>query len=325
MKWQFTKGVHDIGSGCFAYLQPDGGWGYSNAGLITFDGGSMLIDTLIDIPLTREMLDALRRATPAANNISTLLNTHAHPDHTNGNSLITGAEIIASEATAREMVAMENGPMKRLISHWQEFGEAGAFMHEVMGGVFELEGIPFTPPTRTFETDLTLTLGGKEIRLIKVGPAHTQGDTITYVPEDKIVFTGDILFHQVHPLLGMGDSNSWITALELILSWDVEVVVPGHGPIADKGGVRGLRDYFVYLRAEARKRFDAGMSFVDAARDISLEAFKGWPDEERVFSNVNAFYREFGAKPADFLDVLGIARAHRHAKGHGCSAACATH
>ena len=323
MKWQFTKGVHDIGSGCYAYLQPDGGWGYSNAGLITYDGGSMLIDTLIDLPLTREMLTALRRATPAANNISTLLNTHAHPDHTNGNSLVTGAEIIASEATAREMVAMETGPMKRLISHWQEFGEGGAFMHEVMGSVFELDNIPFTPPTRTFETDLTLHLGGKEIRLIKVGPAHTQGDTLTYVPADRILFTGDILFHQVHPLLGMGSSEAWIAALNLILSWDVEVVVPGHGPIADKNGVRGLRDYFLYLRDEARKRFEAGMTFLEAARDISLDAFKGWPDEERVFSNVNALYREFGAEPAPFLEVLGIARAHRHAKGHGCSAHCA--
>jgi len=323
MKWQFTKGVHDIGSGCFAYLQPNGGWGYSNAGLITFEGGSMLIDTLVDRPLTREMLGALRRATPAAKRISTLLNTHAHPDHTNGNSLITGAEIIASEATAREMLAMENGPMKRLISHWQEFGEAGAFMHEVMGGVFELDGIPFTPPTRTFETDLTLNLGGKEIRMIKVGPAHTQGDTLTYIPADKIVFTGDILFHQVHPLLGMGSSSAWIAALELILSWDVEVVVPGHGPIADKNGLRGLRDYFVYLRDEAHKRFEAGMTFVEAARDISLDAFKGWPDEERVFSNVNALYREFGAQPAEFFDVLAIARAHRQARaGHGCSANC---
>lgn len=320
MKWQFTKGVHDIGSGCFAYLQPNGGWGYSNAGLITHEGGSMLIDTLIDLPLTREMLTALRRATPAADNISTLLNTHAHPDHTNGNSLITGAEIIASEATAREMLAMENGPMKRLISHWQEFGEGGAFMHEVMGGVFELNDIPFTPPTRTFETDLILNFGSKEVRLIKVGPAHTQGDTLTYIPADRVVFTGDILFHQVHPLLGMGSSEAWINALDLILSWDVEVVVPGHGPIADKDGVRGLRDYFIYLREEARKRFDVGMTYLEAARDISLDAFKDWPDEERVYSNINAFYREFGAEPAPFLDVLSIARAHRHAHGHGCSA-----
>ncbi len=319
----FTKGLHDVGSGCFAWLQPNGGWGYSNAGLITFEGGAMLIDTLVDIPNTRQMLDAMRKAVPEAQNISTLLNTHAHPDHTNGNSLLAGAEIIASEATAREMLEMEEGPMKRLVSHWQEFGEGGAFMHEVMGSVFQLEGIPFTPPTRTFDSELTLHLGGREIRMIKVGPAHTSGDTLTYLPKDKVLFTGDILFNEVHPLLGRGSSAAWIAALELVLSWDVEVVVPGHGPVTDKSGVRGLRDYFVFLRDEARKRFDAGMTYVEAARDISLDAFKGWPDDERVYSNVNAFYREFGAEPAAFLDVLAIARAHRQqALAHGCTAGC---
>lgn len=320
-KWQFTKGIHDIGNDCYAYLQPDGGWGYSNAGLITYDDGAILIDTLIDLPLTREMLEAMKRVTPAANHIGTVLNTHAHPDHTNGNSLLPDAEIIASAATAREMVAMNEGPLKRIISQWQEFGEAGAFMHEVMGSRFALDNVPFVPPTRTFETDFTLEVGGREVRLIKVGPAHTQGDTITYIPSDRIVFTGDILFHQVHPLIGQGSVTAWIAALEMILGWDVEVVVPGHGPITDKNGVRSLLDYFTYLRKEARKRYDAGMNFEEAARDISLDAFAGWPDEERIYSNINTLYCEFGVEPASFLDVLGIARRHRQAKS-GCGGAC---
>jgi glyoxylase-like metal-dependent hydrolase (beta-lactamase superfamily II) len=313
-RWQFTKGVHDIGSGCYAYLQPDGGWGYSNAGLITFTDGALLVDTLIDLPLTREMLSALRRATPAAQRIRTVLNTHAHPDHTGGNSLLPDAEIIASEATAAEMVAMQDGPMQRIISHWQEFGEAGAFLHEVLGSRFALEDVPFKAPTRTFSQELTLHADGREIRLIKVGPAHTQGDTLTYLPADRIVFTGDIVFHKVHPLLGDGSCDAWIAACELILTWDVEVVVPGHGPITDKTGVRELRDYFVYLRTESRKRFDAGMSYIDAARDIALDTYKDWVDDERVYSNINALYREFGAAPVPFFEELRVVRQHRLAK-----------
>ena len=66
-KWQYTKGLHDLGRGSFAYLQPDGSWGWSNAGLVTDGDDVLLVDTLFDLKLTGEMLDAMRRTTPAAN------------------------------------------------------------------------------------------------------------------------------------------------------------------------------------------------------------------------------------------------------------------
>src|SRR6266481_6117883 len=98
-KWAYRKGLQDIGNGCYAYLQPDGSWGWSNAGLIVDSGQSMLVDTLFDLPLTREMLDAMRRAEPkAATRIGTLVNTHSNGDHCFGNELVAGAEIIASKA-----------------------------------------------------------------------------------------------------------------------------------------------------------------------------------------------------------------------------------
>src|SRR6266851_8741316 len=98
-KYAFTKGLHDIGNGCYAYLQPTGSWGWSNAGLIVDSGQSMLVDTLFDLKLTREMLEAMRRAEPKATaQIGTLVNTHSNGDHCFGNELVTGAEIIASKA-----------------------------------------------------------------------------------------------------------------------------------------------------------------------------------------------------------------------------------
>src|SRR5579885_3409535 len=102
-RWRYTKGLHDLGNSVYAYLQPDGSWGWSNAGLITDGGQSLLVDTLFDLKLTREMLDAMRRATPAAARIGTLLNTHSNGDHTYGNQLVEGAEIVASSACAEEM------------------------------------------------------------------------------------------------------------------------------------------------------------------------------------------------------------------------------
>src|SRR5258708_35710964 len=103
-KWNFTKGLHDLGNGCYAYLQPDGGWGWSNAGLIADAGESLLVDTLFDLKLTREMLDTMRSAEPkAAARIGTLVNTHSNGDHCFGHELVNGAEVIASKACAEEM------------------------------------------------------------------------------------------------------------------------------------------------------------------------------------------------------------------------------
>ena len=97
----YEPGVRDFGNGCFAYLQPDGGWGLSNAGLVASQGEALLIDTLFDFPHTRAMLDGFARATDAK--IATVFNTHQNGDHWFGNALVEGAEIVATERAAHAM------------------------------------------------------------------------------------------------------------------------------------------------------------------------------------------------------------------------------
>ena len=321
-KWQYTRGLHDLGNGCHAWLLPDGSWGYSNAGLITDSGQSLLVDTLFDLKLTQEMLDGFRRVLPAAGDIGTLVNTHANGDHTFGNQLVRGSRIIASRACAEEMAVRPPEEFMRTMNNWREMGEAGAFMHEMMGSRFDFRGLVYTPPTETFETELRVSVGNKEVRLVNVGPAHTRGDVLAYVPGDRTVFTGDILFVGGHPAIWAGPVANWIRACDLILGWDVETVVPGHGPITDKSGVRALKHYLEYLAVEARKRYDDGMTDDEAARDISFDAFRDWIDGERIFINVNALYREFAGDDSrpDVPRLFGLmARHHRERKA---AAAC---
>ncbi len=313
----YTKGVHDLGNGCYAYLQPDGTWGWSNAGLVTDGGETLLVDTLFDLKCTREMLQRLRAAVPAAARIGTLVNTHANGDHTFGNQLVEGAQIIASRSCAEEMKQRPPEELAAMMRQWRALGPAAAFFYEVMGSRFDFEGITLTLPTRTFERELSLRVGGKRVDLVEVGPAHTGGDVIVHVPADKTVFTGDILFVGGHPVLWAGPVGNWIKACDLILSWDVETVVPGHGPITDKSGVRAMKQYFEYLRGEARKRFDAGLSFEEAARDIDLRPFAGWTDAERIVVNVHALYREFRSDktPSDAMALFAAMGRLRHERG----------
>jgi glyoxylase-like metal-dependent hydrolase (beta-lactamase superfamily II) len=317
-KGPYTKGLRELGNGCYAWLQPDGSWGWSNAGLVADSGQSLLVDTLFDLKLTREMLDAMRRAEPQATaQIDALVNTHSNGDHTFGNQLVGGAEIIASKACAEEMI--HDGGAKRLTEmkrNVQPTSPAGKFLAEIFAP-FDFEGIDVTMPTLSFEGELTRRVGNKTVRLIQVGPAHTRGDVLAYVPEDRVIFTGDMLFINGHPIIWAGPVGNWIKACQLMLDLDVETVVPGHGPVTDKHGVAAVKSYFEYIAGETRRRYDAGMSAADAARDISLADYSAWGDAERIVVNVATLYREFaGGEPvtdirADLFGLMAELRASR--------------
>jgi cyclase len=307
--WQFTKGLHDLGNGCWAYLQPEGSWGWSNAGLVVDGGRTLLIDTLFDLALTRTMLETMRRSVPPAAHIDTLVNTHVNGDHTHGNQLVVGAEIVGTRTLLEEMEALPPERLAALFQNWRALGAAGAFLHETMGSRFDFSGIVLTPPNRLFDGELTLKVGDKEVRLIDLGPAHTKSDVVAYLPAERTLFTGDLLFNGGHPAVWAGPVKNWIAACERMLSWDVETVVPGHGPITDKSAIRRLKDYFVELSAETRRRFDAGLSVEEAGRDIAQSlfgswAFRDWIDEERIFINVGALYRDFRGG-AEAMDLTG--------------------
>ena len=299
--------LEDLGGGLFAYLQPDGSWGLSNAGLVCDGNESLLIDTLYDLPLTQRMLDQMVAATPAAKNIDTLVNTHANGDHCYGNELVGDARIIASTASAEEMNDVTPTIMAAMLKGADELGKTGAFLRQAFGE-FEFEGIQLTPPTETFDGRLDLKIGDQAVELIEVGPAHTRGDVIIHVPGAHAVFTGDILFIDGTPIMWEGPIANWIDACDKIVALNPEIIVPGHGPLTDVPGVLKVRDYLCYVRDETRRRFDAGLSVREAALDIQLGDYSAWLDSERIAVNVMTLYQEFGdtSKPLGAMEMFGL-------------------
>jgi glyoxylase-like metal-dependent hydrolase (beta-lactamase superfamily II) len=309
----YAKGLHEVGDGVYAYLQPDGGWGWSNAGLVVDGDASLLVDTLFDLRLTGEMLDAMRAATPAAASIDTLVNTHANGDHCFGNELVAGARIVASRAGAKEMDDAPPELLGSFVKAAPDLGEVGAYIQSIFGP-FEFDGITLTPPTDTFDGELTLTVGDRTVKLFELGPAHTRGDVIAYLPDERLVFTGDLLFHGGHPVVWAGPVSNWIAACDRIVALDAATVVPGHGPVTDNGAVRNLETYLEYLTAEARVRYDAGLTPMEAARDISLADYQAWGEAERLVVNVTTLYRDFGGDPPSdavtmFTQMAELARS----------------
>jgi glyoxylase-like metal-dependent hydrolase (beta-lactamase superfamily II) len=310
----YDRGLHEIGDGLFAWLQPDGGWGWSNAGLITAgtprDGGAALVDTLFDTALTAEMLAGMEQATGfGAGRIGQVVNTHANGDHTHGNHLLPDAEIIASEASAREMEAFSPALLAQMKAAGAagQMGVAGTYFAEIFAP-FDFAGVQERAPTRTFCGHASLDVAGRAVDLIEVGPAHTAGDVLVHVPGARAVFTGDILFIEGTPIMWAGPVSNWIAACHRIIAMDVDVIVPGHGPLTDKAGVREVADYLAYIDREARARFDTGLSAADAARDIGLGRYATWKDAERIAVNVDTLYREYSGDhtPPDVVGLFGL-------------------
>ena len=178
MAERYQQGLHELAAGCWAYLQPDGSWGWNNAGLICDGEASLLVDTLFDARLTAQMLATMRASVPAARRIGTVVNTHANGDHCWGNQEVRDAEIIASRRSAEEMhevtpalmakldkvarLSLRLGPLGRGLGRLADkLGiellasviEAAPFVVEIFGD-FHFDGIDLVLPTRTFDGSL---------------------------------------------------------------------------------------------------------------------------------------------------------------------------
>ena len=290
MTASYDKGLVEVGDGVFAYLQPDGGWGWSNAGLVSSGGRSLLVDTLFDMTLTREMLDAMAGVTGTAP-IGTIVNTHANGDHCYGNAAVDADEIIASQASAREMDEVPAAMLARMVARAPERGPVGDYIQRIFGS-FRFDEVEPSPPTRTFTGQLTLRIGEVEIQLVEVGPAHTGGDILVEIPDRDTVFTGDILFNGGTPVVWAGPFANWIAACDRIIDAGWPTIVPGHGPLADADDVRRLRNYLAWLLAEVRPRHAAGMTVDETIADIDLGSWADLGESERLAVNVDTAYAE---------------------------------
>ena len=209
--------------------------------------------------------------------------------------MVKDTRIIGSQGTVGEFSHVPPSVFQGMVNDPKPFGRAGEFVANCFCP-FDYSGIVLTPPTEVFSGQTTVMVGGKQVHLIEVGPAHTKGDTLVYLPEEKIVYTGDILFNEGTPIAWVGPVSNWIHACERILELDVDV--PGHGPIADKQAVVAMRDYLVYVLDESREGFDVGRDFLAAAYDIDLGEYGSWDAAERLIVTVQTLFDGFNDVPA---------------------------
>ncbi len=303
-KVPYTRGLHEVAERVWAWTLPDGGYGWSNAGLVAGDGASLLVDTLFDLALTREMLTAMKPITSSAP-ITDALITHSNGDHTHGNQLLDrSVRIIAAQGTADE-IAHGMAPEMLAMAQTANLGPVATPYARDRFGHFDFSGIEVRNADRTFDRDLTIEVGARRIDLLNLGPAHTAADSVVHVPDAGVLFGGDLLFIGCTPIVWAGPIANWVAACDAMIALDAPTVVPGHGPVTDPDGIRAVRGYLAHVAEQAEIAHREGLSWAEAAETIDLGEYATWLDAERVVVNVYQRYRELGPETPQ-LEILAL-------------------
>ncbi|KYK38311.1 MAG: hypothetical protein AYK18_07575 [Theionarchaea archaeon DG-70] len=243
--------------------------GDSNNGFIICDDCCIVVDTATFPDQTREDLKNLKKVTQKE--IKFLINTHCHGDHTLGNMYFS--DIIAHKScyqTLKERISFYMGYIKQDEENKKRF-----------------EGLTIKLPTITFSDEISLHLAS-EIVLTHYG-GHTAGSSTVYIPEDKVLFSGDLLFVGSHPYLGDADIQQWIVALKELLKLDIQSIVPGHGELCDK---EEFKTHITYLQTfyDNLKDLKQKYSKEKICENIDLMQLPDLGKKERIVRNVEAQY-----------------------------------
>jgi cyclase len=263
--------IEEVSKGIYAYIQLDGSWFLTNTGCIVGEATTTVIDSTGTEARARAWHAALRQVTQKP--VTALINTHSHGDHTHGNFMFADAAIISSELCRREVIA--SGTRAHALFPMIEFGDC-----------------PVTPPTVTFEDRLSVYVDDLRVELIFVGPAHTTNDIVAWIPERKLLFSGDVIFNGGTPFALGGSVGGWLEALEVIEGLGAETIVPGHGPVCGPSVIGDVREYLQFIQETARRGMAAGTPPLELAQGLNLGKFDSLHDKERLVPNLHRAYSE---------------------------------
>ena len=269
--------VKEVADRIFCYLQADGSWGLNNAGFVLGKQGATVIDTCFTERRTRAFLDAIRSVTTLP--LHTLVNTHHHGDHTHGNYLFRDSTIVAHELCREAM--LEAGLPR-------PDNPIGMLFPNVDWGDLELAA-----PTVTYQDKMTLYVEDLRLDLIFMGPAHTTNDTVVWLPDHKLLFSGDLIFNEGTPFVVMGSVDGSLEAIERLRALGPETIVPGHGPVCGPELFDPTEAYLKFVQDAAWEGYKLGMKPLETARSADLGEFAGWHDSERLVGNIHRAFSEF--------------------------------
>src|SRR6185437_8869407 len=282
-----SRPVKEIAPGVFYYFGDELQGKSANCVWIVFKDYVLAIDA--NYPWgASEILQEIHKTTSKP--VRFIFNTHYHHDHSFGDAVFVdaGATVVSTTATMEEM----RGPLGQ--REWNSGMKPAG--HSMQGYRREF-------PTLTFDNKLVFDDGTHRVELIRVGPAHTRGDGVAYLPKEKILVTGD-LFVNGNPWGNNvadhdADYDNWLKVLDMLASWDVSIIVPGHGEIGTTQSLREERSYLADMLAQVRAGIKAGKSKDELVKEIDLSKHPVYgPNTVSNVRSIKAMYNHLTAQPA---------------------------
>lgn len=274
-----TKAL-EIADGVFTVVPSQ--FGSSNSGFVIDDEQVTVIDTRMAPLLADEMLHLIRDVTPLP--VTRVVNTHFHGDHVFGNQVFSPpARVISHRLAREELEERGRAVIEEFIEH---YNIAERYTADVVESLWNTSLIL---ADEVFDERLVLP-GGREIELEYVGPAHTRGDITAHVTDVKAIFVGDMVFNGVHPFWLDGFLDGTIEGLRTIDSMDIDVVVPGHGDVADARAVTAMLEYFEEIKRVIVDVKTNGGVAGDATRKLEASLGDYGTQPHRIESTVGRFW-----------------------------------
>jgi cyclase len=282
--------------GVYAWEQPDGSWWVNNAGVVVDGGSALIIDTCATADRTRRFLDAVDAATGGAT-IRMAVNTHHHGDHTYGNCLLPDTTVLFGHPRMREELR-DDPIIDGCPPLWEPVPDWGPVQRRL--------------PDVTVDAAQTLYVGERRVELRHPGgPAHTVGDLVAWLPDQAVLFTGDLVFAGVTPLVFMGSVSGALETVDWLESFEPRFLVPGHGPVLTGEDLPRVleeqRRYYRFILDLAEKGIAQGRTPLQVAQEASLGEFAAWPDSERIVLNLHRVYADHEVRDIDLFAAFGDA------------------
>jgi glyoxylase-like metal-dependent hydrolase (beta-lactamase superfamily II) len=250
----------------------------SNAAFLVTEEGVLVIDARTHPRLGQELIDRIRKVTDKP--IKWLVNTHFHGDHHFGNSAFkaVGATIVAQKDTARLMQRLQPKEMARRVANLKKAGLDPSEVKLVM-------------PDVTFDSEMMIRIGGREVRLMYLGPGQQEGDTFIVIPHARALFTPGAFGRRSMPNMAFTPSvDGWIKLLHTVAALEVDHVLPAHGDVATPADVKELAAMIADEYATVKEAIAKGMSLDEAIKTLTFPQYKNWRNYNRLTGEIRSLY-----------------------------------
>ena len=250
----------------------------SNAVVLVTDEGVLVIDTRQHPRDGQDLIDRIRKVTDKP--IKWVINSHFHGDHHFGNSMFKaiGATIVAQKETARIMQQVQQKELARRGNFFRSRG-------------YDPNEVKLILPDVTFDSEMTIHLGGREIRLVYLGPGQQSGDTLVFFQHARMVFTTGMFGPRSMPNMAFTPSvDNWINLLNQLAAMDVDKILPAHGDVSTTADVKELATMLADEYARVKDAVAKGMSVDEAVKKLTLPQYRDWRNYARREGEIRALY-----------------------------------